>query len=79
MRVSDVNDLKRTIKAQLNISGNVTIHRGSETLEDSKLVTELHNTEDNAYDIIVTENGMRNMGYFKIYTLIANIFLTCHH
>ncbi|CAB4474947.1 unnamed protein product [Rhizophagus irregularis] len=56
MRVSDVNDLKRTIKAQLNISGNVTIHRGSETLEDSKLVTELHNTEDNAYDIIVTEN-----------------------
>ncbi|CAB4405079.1 unnamed protein product [Rhizophagus irregularis] len=56
MRVSDVNDLKRTIKAQLNISGNVTIYRGSETLEDSKLVTELHNTEDYAYDIIVTEN-----------------------
>ncbi|POG67548.1 hypothetical protein GLOIN_2v279562 [Rhizophagus irregularis DAOM 181602=DAOM 197198] len=54
--VSDVNDLKRTIKARFDISGNVTIYRGSKTLEDSKLVTELHNTEDNAYDIIVTEN-----------------------
>ncbi len=79
MRVSNVNDLKRTIKAQFNISGNVTIHSRSETLEDNKLVTEVHNTKYNAYDIIVTENGIHNIGYFKTYILISNIFLTCHH
>ncbi|PKK56738.1 hypothetical protein RhiirC2_858490, partial [Rhizophagus irregularis] len=48
--IFNVNDLKRTIKAQFDISGNVTIYRESKTLEDSKLVTELHNMEDNAYD-----------------------------
>ncbi|CAG8560464.1 5292_t:CDS:2 [Funneliformis caledonium] len=45
MRVSD-----------LNISENVIIRSGSETLEDNKLVTEVHNTEYNVYDIIATEN-----------------------
>ncbi|CAG8581227.1 2610_t:CDS:2 [Funneliformis mosseae] len=57
MAVYNVKDLKRTIIARFKLSENVTIRSESDNLEDSKPVIELFNTEDNAYEIIVEENG----------------------
>src|SRR2546430_908652 len=51
MRVFNVGNLIRIIKAQLKIKEGITIHSGSETLEDRKLVIELYNTKDDAFEI----------------------------
>jgi hypothetical protein len=58
LKVSDVDEPKRMIKAQFNISENVTLRSESDNLKDSKLVTELYNTEDK---IIVEGKGMHNI------------------
>lgn len=53
MKITDVIGLKRVITARFNISENITIRSGGNNLENSKLVTELYNKEDNAFEIIV--------------------------
>ena len=53
MRVFNVGNLIRIIKAQLKIKEGITIHSGSETLEDYKSVAELFNAKENALEIIV--------------------------
>jgi hypothetical protein len=63
LKVSDVDELKRMIKAQFNISENVTLRSESDNLKDSKLVTELYNTEDK---IIVEGKGMHNIVISKL-------------
>ncbi|GBC10354.1 hypothetical protein RclHR1_09560008 [Rhizophagus clarus] len=52
----DVGDLIPIIKVQLKIKGDIAIRSGSDSLEESKLVTELFNTENNAYEITVEGN-----------------------
>jgi hypothetical protein len=65
MRVSNVDALKRMIKAQFNISENIAIRSGSDNLEDSELVTGLYNTEDNALEVIVEENGILKFSHLS--------------
>ena len=81
MRVINVGDLITVVKAQLKINEVITIHSGSKTLEDGKLVTELYNTKDDAFEIIAAGRGMHNMAVFNFSkpTFISDIFLTCHH
>ncbi|PKK58428.1 hypothetical protein RhiirC2_796312 [Rhizophagus irregularis] len=65
LRVFNVGDLKAQLKTQLKIKGDIAIRSGSDSLEESKLVTELFNTEDNAYEITVEGND--NEGEEKEY------------
>lgn len=65
LRVFNVGDLIPIIKTQLKIKGDIAIHSGSYSLEESKLVTELFNTEDDAYEITVEGNGMHKIFVLK--------------
>jgi len=66
LKVSNVEELKRMIKARFSISENITIRNGNVNLEDSILVTELYNMEDNAFEVIVEGNGMHKIVVLKI-------------
>jgi len=73
--IFNVRDLIQTIN-QKKIKKVIAVRSGNETLEDNKLIAELHNTKDNALEIIAEENGMHNMvifGYFKIFILISRL------
>jgi hypothetical protein len=53
LAVSNVDDLKGTIKNRFKLSGNITIRSGIDNLENNKYVAELYNIEDNAYEVII--------------------------